>query len=130
MIPIAPTGSFVSDACTRGQLGPLRDCGFSAGVGALSQVSCPVGSSIRLRCSTPEGTAPAVVRVCEYSEAQNTGVACVARDALANELVEQEVLVNVTCPEARDVVEVGGRVALYSAPALPGDAIQMTCTPE
>jgi hypothetical protein len=58
-------------------------------------------------------------------------VACVARDALANGLVDRNnVFIDVTCPEARDVVEVGGRVALYSAPALPGDAVQMTCAPE
>ena len=130
-IPIAPTGSFVTDACTRGQLGPLRDCGFAEGAGALTQVPCAVGSSIRLRCSIPDGAAPAVVRVCEYSEGQHTGVACVYRDALANQLVDgSDVLVDVSCPDARDVVEVGGRVALYSAPALRGDGIQVSCTPE
>ncbi|MEO8177593.1 MAG: lysyl oxidase family protein [Deltaproteobacteria bacterium] len=131
MIPIEPTGSFVTDACTRGQLGPVRDCGFALGVGTLTEVPCAVGSSIRLRCSAPDGAKPAVVRVCEYSESQHTGVACVARDALANELVDRsDVLIDVACPDARDVVEVGGRVALYSAPALPGDAVQMTCAPE
>jgi hypothetical protein len=131
MIPIAPSGGFVTDACTRGQLGPLRDCGFTAGVGALSQVPCAVGSSITLRCSTPDGAAPAVVRVCEYSEAQHTGVACVEREAIANQLVDgSDVLIDVACPAIRDAVEVGGRVALYSAPALSGDAVQITCTPE
>ena len=130
-IPIAPTGSFVTDECTRGQLGPLRDCGFREGVGALLQVPCAVGSSIQLRCSIPDGSAPAVVRVCEYSEAQNTGVACVYREALANELVDgSDVLIDVSCPDARDVVEVGGRVALYGAPALPGDVVQLSCTPQ
>jgi hypothetical protein len=131
MISIAPTGGLITSECTRGQLGPLRDCGFSEGAGALAQVPCAVGSSVQLRCSTPDGSPPAVLRVCEYSEAQHTGVACVYRDALANELVDgSDVLIDVSCPEARDVVEIGGRVALYSAPALPGEVAQVSCTPQ
>ncbi|MEY2935083.1 MAG: hypothetical protein RL033_5832 [Pseudomonadota bacterium] len=129
-VPMPETGGFVTEACTRGQLGPLRDCGFSAGVESLREVACPVGSSIQLRCSVPDGTPPAVVRVCEYSERLGTGVSCVYRDALANQVLEGgDVLVDVACPEARDSVEVGGRVALYSAPLLPGDAAQPSCNP-
>jgi hypothetical protein len=37
------------------------------------------------------------------------------------------VTVEVACPDARDVVEVGGHVALYSAAALPGDSVQLDC---
>ncbi len=129
-IPMLQTGGFVIEACTRGQLGPLRDCGFSAGVGSLSDVACPVGGSIQLRCSVPESSPPAVVRVCEYSEQLGTGVSCVYRDALANQLIEgSDVLVEVSCPEARDAVEVGGRVSLYGAPAVPGDVTQLSCSP-
>jgi hypothetical protein len=131
MIPINPTGGLVTSACTRGQLGPLRDCGFKEGVGTLQVLACPVGSSITLHCSIPEGAPPAVVRVCEYSELQKTGVACVYRDALANQLVDGgDVAVDVACPEGRDVVEVGGHVALYSAAALPGESVQLDCVPE
>jgi hypothetical protein len=130
-IPINPTGGLITGACTRGQLGPLRDCGFKEGVGTLQTLACPVGSSITLHCSIPDGAAPAVLRVCEYSELQKTGVDCVYRDALANQLVAgDDVSVDVPCPEGRDVVEVGGHVALYSAAALPGDSIQLDCVPE
>jgi hypothetical protein len=136
-IPMPQAGGFISEPCARGQLGPLRDCGFSAGVHSnpsreltLTEVVCPVGGSIQLRCSVPDGTPPAVVRVCEYSQQLGTGVACVYRDALANQLIDGgEVLVDVTCPEARDAIEVGGMVSVYSAPAVPGDAAQPICTP-
>ena len=71
------------------------------------------------------------MRVCEYSELQKTGVACVYRDALANQLVDgSDVAVEVACPDARDVVEVGGHVALYSAAALPGDSVKLDCVAE
>jgi hypothetical protein len=131
MIPINPTGGLVTSACTRGQLGPLRDCGFQEGVGSVKVLPCAVGSSITLHCSVPAGAAPAVVRVCEYSELQKTGVSCVQRDALANQLVEgSDVAVEVACPGGRDVVEVGGHVALYSAAALPGDSVQLDCVAE
>jgi hypothetical protein len=128
-LTLNPTGSFVTEACTRGQIGPMRDCGFEPGVASVTQVACAPGSSINLRCSIPSGGAPAVVRVCEYSERLATGVGCVYRDALANGLVDgSAVNVEVTCPAARDAIEVGGHVALYSAPVLPGDAVTVSCS--
>ena len=82
-----------------------------------------------MSCSVPDGTPPAVLRVCEYSEQLGTGVACVYRDAVANQIVEgSEVLIDVSCPEARDSIEVGGRVSLYVAPVVPGDVTSLTCT--
>jgi len=119
----------VTEPCTCGQIGPVRDCGFEPGVGSVSQVACAPGSSILLRCSIPSGGAPAVVRVCEYSEKLQTGVACVYRDALANGLVDGSAVdVAVTCPDARDAIEIGGHVALYSAPVLPGDDFTVSCS--
>lgn len=130
-IPMPQAGGFITEPCSRGQLGPLRDCGFSAGIASLSEVACPVGGSIQLRCSVPDGTPPAVVRVCEYSEQLQTGVSCVYRDALANQVVAgSDVLVSVSCPEARDAIEVGGRVSVYGAPVVPGDVTSLTCTPQ
>lgn len=128
-IMLPPEGGFVVDACSRGQIGPVRDCGFSAGVAGVQSVDCPVGGTIELSCSVPEGASPAVVRVCEYSEKLGSGVSCVYRDALANSMVDSDpVTLNITCPDAHDVTEVGGHVSLYSAPALPGDEVQVTCT--
>ena len=127
-LTLNPTGSFVTDPCTRGQLGPFRDCGFEAGVDSVTELACAPGSSISLRCSVPSGAAPGVVRVCEYSEKLSTGVACVYRDALANHLIDgSNVELNVECPEARDAIEVGGHVSLYSGPAIPGDDVAVSC---
>ncbi|HKO95201.1 MAG TPA: lysyl oxidase family protein [Polyangiaceae bacterium] len=128
-VTIKPTGSFVTEPCTRGQLGPRRDCGFEPGVSSVTEVACAPGSSVSLRCSVPSGSAPAVVRVCEYSEKWSTGVACVYREALANGVVDGSAVdLEVTCPEARDAIEVGGHVALYSAPVLPGDEVTVSCS--
>jgi hypothetical protein len=128
-VTINPTGSFVTEPCTRGQIGPLRDCGFEPGVEAVTELVCAPGATLNLRCSMPSGGAPAVVRVCEYSEKWDTGVACVYRDALANALVDSGLVdFTVTCPEARDAIEVGGHVALYSAPAFPGDELAVSCS--
>lgn len=120
-----PSDGLIATACTRGQLGPLRDCGFSAGSGPLAQLACDVDSTVTLRCSLPADSAPIVLRVCEYSEQLETGVACVFRDAIVNEVVAAgETDLTIECPDARDAAsEPGGRVSLYLAPVLPGDAI-------
>jgi lysyl oxidase len=120
-----PSSGLIAMPCQRGQLGPLRDCGFSDGVGPTAELDCAPGATVTLRCSLPLEAAPAVVRVCEFSEALQSGVACVFRDALANEVVGAgETELTIECPEARDETsEPGGRVSLYSAPVLPGDAI-------
>lgn len=126
--PLPERGALITTPCTRGQLGPLRDCGFEEAAGALDVVDCPVGETLRLTCSVPEGEPPSVLRVCEYSHALESGVYCVYRDALVNTLVEgAEVQVEVTCPAARDDVEVGGRVSLYGAPLVPGAPSGLEC---
>ena len=108
----------------RGQIGPLRDCGFSEGAGSLDNVACAPGETINVRCELPESAAPAVVRACEYSQALETGTACVYRDALANSVVEPgSAELSIECPAARDeATEPGGTITLYSAPLLPSDA--------
>ncbi|MET0414015.1 MAG: lysyl oxidase family protein [Polyangiaceae bacterium] len=127
-----PSDGLIATACTRGQLGPLRDCGFSAGSGPMAQLPCEVGSTVTLRCSLPADAAPVVLRVCEYSQQLETGVACVFRDAVVNEIVTAgETDLTIECPAARDSEsEPGGRVSLYLAPVLPGDVIAgLECEP-
>lgn len=124
------TGGLILTDCARGQVGPLRDCGFVEGAGELVTADCAPGESVRLTCSVPAGAAPAVLRVCEFSQALATGVACVQRDSLENRVIEGEVVLDVACPAARDSVEVGGTVSLYSAPVLPGDELEITCVAE
>jgi hypothetical protein len=128
----APSDGLIAMPCSRGQLGPLRDCGFNAGAGPLARLQCPVGSAITLRCSLPTDAPPLVLRACEYSEQLETGVACVFRDAIANEIIGAgEAEVTIECPDARDATsEPGGRVSLYMAPVLPGDSIDgLECEP-
>src|SRR5262249_38679528 len=81
-LDLPPTGSLVTAPCTRGEIGPLRECGFSE---QPNKLTCNPGERVQLmiRASTPQ-----IVRICEYSAALGTGVACVYRQSLANVIVE------------------------------------------
>ena len=120
LVTLPPTGSFVTQPCTRSQSGPLRDCGFTPQHTALA---CAPGQAAPLRCATDEGKPMQVVRVCETSNVLGTGVACVYQEALANAIVGQEAtLVPFTCPAARDALEPGGQASFYAAPVSHTDA--------
>jgi hypothetical protein len=101
----SPGGSFVTDPCTRGQLGPNRNCGFAAGLAVKDKDMprpCTTASSVNLSCQA-SGSTPAVVRVCEASGQNHVGVACTARDALANVIVGAAATpVRFACPAVRD----------------------------
>lgn len=121
-------GGLILSECTRGQVGPLRDCGFEEGVGNLVTIACAPGETVTLHCEVPEGASSAVVRACEYSDVLEMGTACVYRDALVNEtLLAGEKDFEVPCPAAHSDEEPGGTVALYVAPMLPGDALEVAC---
>lgn len=117
------TGSFVTEPCTRGQIGPKRDCGFSA----LSPLQgCAPGSSVTLSCSS--SGAPQILRVCEMSAALGSGVACALKDALANTLVSAATQVQFTCPAVRDAPGTGG-YSMYQAPLHPWNSTDaVSCT--
>jgi hypothetical protein len=122
-----PGEGMVTGECTRGQLGKLRNCGFTARPELLT---CAAGS-VELRCTLPPGSAPQVVRACEASAVLGAGTACTASDALANADVDvrQPLTLTVTCPTARSLTEPGGLYALYTAPAFPRDqGVAVTCT--
>ena len=129
-VTIPPTGGFVTAPCTRGQVGPLRDCGFTEQTDAASLLTCTPGAKIELTCGVADAAAPQVLRVCERSAALGVGVACTFRDALANTIVSGAALsVSLTCPAARDATETGGLIALYAQPLLDGDPAQnISCT--
>ncbi|MFT3774246.1 MAG: lysyl oxidase family protein [Minicystis sp.] len=129
-VTVPPTGGFVTAPCTRGQVGPLRDCGFTEQITPGDLIICTPGAAVELDCSIADATVPQVLRVCERSAALGTGVACTYRDALANTIVTgASTKVSLTCPAARDSVETGGLVALYTQPVLDGDKAQkVTCT--
>lgn len=122
-------GGMVTTACARGQLGPLRDCGFSAGETA----TCTAGETATLRCTLPSGAAPQVVRACETSAVLGTGMECTYRHALANVVVDGggEASVELGCPGPRDAAEPGGQIALYAAAVYAADDAAMpTCVLE
>ncbi|MFN2426996.1 MAG: lysyl oxidase family protein [Candidatus Binatia bacterium] len=119
---IPPTGSFVTEVCSRGQAGPRRDCGFAV---AQQNVACTPGAQVTLRCSVADGTTPQTLRVCEASKVLGIGTACTYRDALFNRSVgERAINVRFRCPAARDASEPGGLYAVYTTPTFAADPRQ------
>jgi hypothetical protein len=111
----APVGSFVTTACTRGQTGPVRDCGFQAAPPPVQ--ACDVGQAIALPFSSAD--ASKVIRICEVSAKLGVGVACTYRDSLANVVVGSSgATVAFTCPAVRDDTAGGGGYSIYEAPIL------------
>ena len=113
----SPGGSFVTDPCTRGQIGPLRDCGFQAAPEGL--LSCTPGATVNLSCKVARGGGPQVVRACERSAVLGVGVACAVGDSVANAIVDGSATVSFTCPVVRDGATGAGGYALYTTPLLP-----------
>ena len=95
----SPGGSFVTDACNRGQLGPNRNCDFQAQKNNLH--ACTTGATLNLTCTAK--TAPQVLRVCEKSGQLGVGVACTLADSVANVVVNTTpTAVSFSCPAVRD----------------------------
>ena len=142
-VPVKSTGaSFVTEPCTRGQIGPNRSCGF-AEPAELS--SCVTGGGVRLTCTA---TAPAVLRICEISGQLGVGVACTVGDSIANTTIGTSPSpVRFACPAVRDaamvnvsgtlipqtVAGVGGysayRAAIGTLGAGDDSAPTVTCAP-
>lgn len=124
-VSAAPGQSFVTSPCTRGQIGPLRDCGF-AKHGSLR--SCTPGQLVHLTCSAES---PQVLRICERSQQLGVGVACALADSLANQVVTPAgKTVTFTCPAVRDAASAWtGGYSVYQSAVIDsesGDSI--TCT--
>ena len=122
-VPVAsPGGSFVTEACTRGQIGPQRNCGFVPPVADVQP--CASGAPVRLSCQAPAG-ATAVLRVCEVSGQWKTGVACTRADAVANVVVGATLTpVAFICPAVRDAVMSGGAVPVpQTVPGIGGYSV-------
>ena len=118
--------SFVSQGCKNGEIGPLRDCGFSTQ--PIQIPSCTAGQTIHLSCKSDHS--PQVVRVCEKSEVLG-GVDCTFRDSLANGIVNPSgTTLSFACPAVRDSsVSGAGGYSVYRAPLLPsGPSESVSCT--
>jgi hypothetical protein len=118
-------GSFVSDTCGRGQIGPLRDCGFTP----PSEVhSCAAGSTVKLRCQT--GGSKQVLRICEASQALGTGIPCTYLNSASNTIIDGNTsTVAFSCPAVRDapVAGTGGYSMSYAALLPEEDAETASC---
>ena len=109
-------GGFVNDPCTRGQVGPLRDCGFTP-PGPVQ--SCAAGSTVRLKCKT--GGSKQVLRLCEASQALATGIPCTYLNSASNSIIDGDSeTVSFSCPAVRDATSASsGGYSLSHAPLLP-----------
>jgi lysyl oxidase len=123
---MSPGGSFVTDSCDRGQIGPRRDCGFAA-TGALQP--CAAGSQVTLTCAG--SSVPQILRACEVSQNLGVGTACSLRESPLNAVVGAAgATLTFQCPAVRDAAVPGqGGYQLYQAPVLPWQAASpVNCT--
>lgn len=126
-LPVMGEG-MITEPCTRGQLGPLRNCGF-AYEGSLK--TCKPGADVSVTCSVKAGAEAQAVRLCEGSKVLGAGVACLEHDDLASFGVEAGASASVTftCPAKRDSTEPGGLYSLYTGALFPeDDSADVTCT--
>jgi len=128
-LPVMGEGLITSE-CTRGQIGPLRNCGYSYD-GNLAR--CVPGKTVKLSCSLAADAATQAVRLCEGSKVLGAGVACLEQQALGGLTVApgSTETVTFTCPKERDETEPGGSFAVYVGAIWPeDDTAKVTCTVE
>jgi hypothetical protein len=147
LVTIPPTGSFVTQPCLHGQIGPLRNCGFTElpfPIFIPDEVDdetedeqetpvvgfpCTPGQTVTLSCELPNNAPAQTLRVCETSVGLQTGTACLLQNALANQLFTSSGEVSFTCPRPRDESEPGGGYALYVSPLLGNNPVEpVSCT--
>lgn len=126
----------ITDDCARGQIGPLRNCGF---VLQPETVSCDPGRRTKARFAVRSGAAPQVVRLTEYSHVLRTAIPARYEDSwvplqpgvsdqpamLGNAVAMPGEPAKLTfhCPSPRTggEYEPGGRFAVYTAPVFGED---------
>ncbi|NKQ37169.1 MAG: hypothetical protein HF973_16330 [Chloroflexi bacterium] len=125
---VPQTGSFVTAACANDESGPKRNCGFTELELTANDRFCEPGENVDLSVALSQQAAPQVLRVCEWSAALGTGVACVFEDALLNRTIVADTAVSFACPSIRDAAadaEITGGFAVYAAPLWPEDGGQL-----
>lgn len=131
---IPPFGQgMLTESCDRGQIGPLRNCGFGVkpAVG-----TCAPGRLTTIRLTIPQGARPHIARLTDYSHTLRSPIPARFEDSwipmrpgvsdqpsmLANVIVDGAgTTVRFQCPAPRDAGEPGGRYGVYSAPVFPRD---------
>lgn len=97
-IPADGEGS-ITRACSAGEVGPLRDCGWAYEGVYTCTPGTEVSHSVSMSATLP------TVRICEEAGLLATGTACLYLDAVAQ---ATDTTVTFTCPEIRDVLGTGG----------------------
>ena len=132
-----PGEGLITTECTRGQIGPLRNCGFDKNPAV---VECAAGERTTATFAIPPDAAPQVVRITEFSHMLNAPIPARFEDSwvpiepgvsdapymLANKIVTASApkTVTFTCPAPRTdgAPEPGGTYSIYSGPVFPDDA--------
>jgi hypothetical protein len=127
-LPLDGNG-YITEECKKGEIGPLRNCGFEK-VDRVVAYNCTPEESVRLALSIPEGADSQIVRVCEYSNVLATSIACTYNGpynarSLANAVVVSGGTseISFVCPGPLDGNEPGGKFSVYFAPLLPDYAL-------
>ena len=124
----------ITSACTRGQIGPLRNCGFGTNP---KTVDCVPGQPTTATFSIKSGAPPQIVRLTEYSHALASPIPARYEDSwvplqpgvsdqpamLANAIVSSSTTVTFPCPSPRTAgaAEPGGTYSIYTGPVFPFD---------
>lgn len=124
-VTLPEEGGLATAPCSRFLVGAERNCDYARQPGEL--IACTPGETLTLSCTAASSALPVAVRVCEGSHALG-GIPCLHNEALGTATVEgAAVTVEVTCPVARDRVEVGGLVSVFRAGVVPGAPAAVTC---
>ena len=134
---IPPPGQgLITTPCDRGQIGPLRNCGFGPDP---TVATCAAGEETTATFGLPPGAPPQVVRLAEYSTVLRSPIPARYEDSwvplspgvsdepylLANEVAtpRRPLSLTFTCPGPRTAgeAEPGGRYSIYTAPVFPDD---------
>jgi hypothetical protein len=127
-VTLSIDGSYVNEPCTRGQLGHLRNCGFTK---QDNRLACTPGKAVQLDCTVAAGAQPQAVRFCDYSAALGTGIGCTWDARLAGGTVVdgKSSTFAFACPAELDATEPGGAYSVFTAASFEGDdAASVTCT--
>lgn len=119
---IPPSGSYVTQPCTEGEMGPLRNCGFTEVSLEADQYSCDAREPVTVQLSELpiEFENDFVIRACERSDNLG-GLACERRDAYTNWMAGSSAeAINFTCPTIRDSATGAGGFSLFVAPLYDG----------
>jgi hypothetical protein len=119
-VTVRRDSAFITSACSRGQAGPLRDCGWQE---QAENLACEPGSTVTLSCQTAAAAPWQALRICEGSRERGGVIPCMFREALGTAIVGPVASeVSFTCPGPRLPNEPGGFYGTFTAGVLPNAA--------